>query len=60
MGIPRRIKRGNNVFEFEKKYPSFYMYKDPTTGIRVCFDQFDLIGLGKNPQRERRNKWERN
>lgn len=59
MGIPRRIKKGNSLYEFEKKYPSFYMYKEVTTGVRICFDRFDLLGLGKLPQHEKRNKWER-
>ena len=59
MGIPRRIKRGDSIFEFEKKYPNFYMYKDPITGIRVCFDRFELLGLGKIPQHERKRKWEK-
>lgn len=42
MEIPKYVRRENRKYKFVKKYPNYYMYQDVETGVKECFQAFDL------------------
>lgn len=42
MEIPKNIRRDGRKYKFVKKYPNYYMYQDVETGVKECFQSFDL------------------
>lgn len=42
MKIPRKIRKNNREYIFEKIYPNFIMYKDKITGVKTNFTRQEL------------------
>lgn len=57
MEIPKTIEKNNNIYTLEKCYSNCYLYKNSSTGIRECFQLFDLIKF-KN-KKKMVSRWER-
>ena len=50
MEIPKNIRRDGRKYKFVKKYPNYYMYQDVETGVKECFQAFDLGLIEKNKE----------
>lgn len=50
MEIPKNIRRDGRKYKFVKKYPNYYMYQDVETGVKECFQPFDLGLIEKNKE----------
>ena len=48
MEIPKNIRRDGRKYKFVKKYPNYYMYEDVETGVKECFQAFDLGLVERN------------